>query len=111
MLNSSFARLCGDSKRKGTNSIETAYKRSLSAVGILHGVMTVIPGTSVLHNWECICEMIVGCDWTLGDAVDAVKLHGIQLSQSVPMNARPVGIDTCVWQLVVDCDVKYLRSC
>ena len=33
---------------------------------------------------------------------DVVKL------QSVPMNACPIGIDTCVWQLVVDCDVKYL---
>ena len=52
--------------------------------------MTVIPRTPVLHDWECICEMVAGCDWTLGDAVDAVKLHSIPLSQSVPMNARPI---------------------
>jgi hypothetical protein len=73
--------------------------------------MTVIPRTPVLQDWECICEMVARCDWTLGDTVDAVKLHGVQLSQSVPMNARPIGVDTCVWQLVVDCDVKYLRLC
>ena len=52
--------------------------------------MTVIPRTPVLQDWEFICEMVAGCDWTLGDAVDAVKLHGIPLSQSVPMNARPI---------------------
>ncbi len=73
--------------------------------------MTVIPRTPVLQDWECVCEMVAGCDWTLGDAVDAVKLHVVQLSQSVPMNARAIGVDTCVWQLVVDCDVKYLRLC
>ena len=73
--------------------------------------MAVVPRTAVLQDWECICEMVAGCDWTLGDTVDAVKLHGVQLSQSVPMNARPIGVVTCVWQPVVDCDVEYLRSC
>ena len=71
--------------------------------------MTMIPRTPVLQDWECICEMVVGCDRTLGDAVDAVKLHGVQLSQSVPMNARPIGVDTCVGQPVEDCNVECLR--
>ena len=66
----------------------------------------MVPRTPVLPDWECIYEMVAGCDRILGDAVDAVKLHGVQLSQSVPVNARPIGVDTCVWQLVVDCDVK-----
>ena len=57
----------------------------------------MIPRTPVLHDSKCICEIVVGCDWTLGDAVDAVKLHAVPLSQSVPMNARPIGVFTGVW--------------
>ena len=93
-LITSFARSGGNSEKKGTNTKETAYKRSLGAVGILHGVMTVIPRTPVLQDWECICEIVAGCDRTLGDAIDAVKLYGVPLSQSMPMNARPIGVDT-----------------
>lgn len=40
----------------------------------------MIPGTPVLCDVEFVGEMVAGCDWTLGDAVDTVRLHGVPLS-------------------------------
>ena len=69
----------------------------MSAIGILHRVMAMIPGSAVLPDWELIGEMVTGCDGTLSDAVDAIMLHGVQLPQPVPMDARPIGQVACAW--------------
>ena len=57
----------------------------------------MIPRASVLHCCPIICEAIPRRDWTLGDAVDAVHMHGVELTNTVPVNTG-----TVVLQMVVD---------
>lgn len=61
--------------------------------------MAVVPGGSVLESAKLVGECVVWSDWALGDAIDAVHLHCVLLSESVPVDRG-----TVVLELVRDGD-------
>jgi hypothetical protein len=66
------------------------YQGALQAICVLHGVVTVIPRRSILSSLEDIVEAITRSDGTLRDAVDAIHIHGLVLSDSMPMNTGTI---------------------
>jgi hypothetical protein len=75
--------------------------------------MAMVPSGSVLHDRECISEVIPRCNWALGDAVNAVKMHPVKHTQSMPMYACAIAIvnvifSSLIWQPVVNRDIENL---
>jgi hypothetical protein len=64
------------------------YQGALQTICVLHGVVTVIPRRSILSCFEDIVEAIARCNRTLRDTIDAVHIHRLVLSDSMP-------VDTC----------------
>jgi hypothetical protein len=60
------------------------------AVGILDGVVTVVPCASVLHCPECVLKGVARCNGTLSYAIDAVHMHRLPLSNAMPVNAGSI---------------------
>lgn len=52
--------------------------------------MTVIPRRSILSSLEDIVETITGRDRTLRDTVDTIHIHGLVLSDSMPVDTGTI---------------------
>lgn len=50
----------------------------------------MVPRGSVLCRLEAVCEVLARRDGTLGDAIDTVHIHGLVLSDSVPVDAGAI---------------------
>lgn len=50
----------------------------------------MVPRGSILSGLEAVCEVVARRDRTLGDAIDAVHIHRLVLSNSVPMDTGAV---------------------
>lgn len=49
--------------------------RSLESVGVLDGIMAVVPGASILRGLEAIDERISRSNWTLRHTVNTIHVH------------------------------------
>jgi hypothetical protein len=50
----------------------------------------MIPRRSILGSLEAVCKALTRCDRTLSNAVDAVHVHSLVLSNPVPVNAGAI---------------------
>lgn len=85
--------------------------------------MTMVPGSAILNCLETICEVLSRSNWTLSDSsrisahgcfliitlellyspIHAIHIHGLVLTDSMPMNAG-----TVFGHVVDHCDVQGL---
>ena len=79
------------------------HHRSECSISILHRIVAMIPRTSILHSFPCVGERVPRSDRALSYAIDAVHMHGVQLSNSVPMDTGAV-----VLEIVMDFDDNVL---
>lgn len=81
------------------------HNGTLQTVGVLHRVVAVVPGASILCCIPAIYKVIVRCNWALSDAVDTVHVHGLILPYSVP-------VDTCavMVELIYNLDMDSLQD-
>ena len=77
------------------------------SIGILYGVVTMIPRTPVLHCPPGIIKTVFRSDWTLSYAIDAIHMHSQPLSDPVPMNTGAI-----VLELIFDnnCNILSILS-
>ena len=50
----------------------------------------MIPGATILKCFPSVGKVVSRCNWTLSDAIDAIHVHGLPLSDTVPMNTSSV---------------------
>lgn len=50
----------------------------------------MVPRGSILRRLEAVCEVLAGCNGTLGDAIDTVHIHRLVLSNSVPVDTGAI---------------------
>lgn len=70
------------------------YDRTLKTICILYRVVAMIPGCSVLRRVEDIAEAISWCNRTLSDAVDTVHVHGLVLTNTMPVDTGAISLHT-----------------
>jgi hypothetical protein len=79
-----------------TGSLERArgdratYQRTLKSICVLYRVVTVIPRSSILSSLKAISEALTRGNRTLRNAIDTIHIHGLILSNTVPVNAGAV---------------------
>ncbi len=57
--------------------------RARGTIGILHRVVAVVPRASVLMEGEVVDEVISGSNGTLRDAIHAIHVRTIQLTDTL----------------------------
>ena len=57
--------------------------RASRPVGVLDGIMAVIPRTSILDSSEIVNKVVSRSNRTLSDAIDSVHMHGLVLSEAL----------------------------
>ena len=70
-------------------------QRTSDPVRILERIVTMVPGVAVLGGLESVSVRVVSGNGTLRDAVDSVRLVGMELTNAVPMDCGSV-----VWQII-----------
>lgn len=50
----------------------------------------MVPRGSILSRLEAVCEVLARCDGTLSDAIDAIHIHRLVLSNSMPMDTGTI---------------------
>lgn len=78
------------------------YQRALHAIGILHGVVAVVPRTTILRGVEAVHKVVPRGDRALSHSIDTIHLHAAQLTNTVPVDARAV-VFHVVGNVNVDC--------
>lgn len=77
--------------------------RSLYTITILSREMAVIPRSTILRCLEKICLGGARSKWAFSNTIDAILVIGIELTQSMPMDAC-----TIVLHLVDNCDLDII---
>ena len=69
------------------------------AIGILEGVMTMVPGMPVLSRFEVVRVSIIQRNRTLRHTVDSISFVCIKLTNAMPMNRGSI-----VWMIIGNMD-------
>ena len=69
------------------------------AIGILEGVMTMVPGMPVLSRFEVVCVSISHRNRTLRHTIDSISFVCVKLTNAMPMNGGSI-----VWMIVGNMD-------
>lgn len=88
-----------------SNESTASYDWALQAIRILDGVMTVVPRTSILHCPPGVDKLVFRSNGTLSDTIDTIHLHGLPLSNPMPVDACAI-----ICKIVLDSNVDTLKD-